>query len=149
MARHWAPLRDPTKPVTRSRSIIKAGNVVSQWGQRPMFSEPGEDQLPPEQGSMASEARLDDIHPSDGRQSSDEVATLIMDEAASTSRIILDFSTDNISIPPTDAQIRTAFGDRPVGFIGFIIDRGGSGTVFLCIRSQQDNWWYERYTKAL
>jgi hypothetical protein len=124
------------------------GTVGDQWGQRPLFSEPGEDQPLPEQGNMGYEGRPDDIHPSDGRQSSDEVATLIADEVESAA-VVLNFSTNNVSLPPTDAQITAAFGSRPVGFIGFIIDNGGSGTVILCIRSQQDNWWYEQFTKAL
>ena len=147
MARHWAPLRDPSIPETRSRSISRVGIVGDRWGQRPLFSEPGEDQPPPEQGNVGYEGRPDDVHPSDGRESSNDVATLVAADAASTA-VILTFATDNVSLPPTDAQITTAFGARPVGFIGIIIDNGGSGTVVLCIKSEQDTWWIEQFTKA-
>lgn len=150
MARHWAPLQDPTRRETRSRSIIRPlqGVGTSQWEQRPLFSEPGPNQPPPEDGRMASEVQPDMIHPSDGRESSDEVATSVLDEVTSAA-IILNFATDNVALPPTDAQITAAFGSRPVGFVGFIIDNGGSGTVILCVRSQQDTWWLEQFTKAL
>ncbi len=147
MARHWAPLRDPTKPLTRSRSIIKTGNAGSQWGQRPMFSEPGEDQLPPEQGIMAPEARLDDIHPSDGRQSSDGIAELIAAEALVPVKFM--GSTDNVSAVPTDAEITTAFGKRDIGEAFVIRDDGGAGRVILIIKGGGGTWYYEVLTKAL
>lgn len=90
----------------------------------------------------------DDIHPEDGRSSAEGVATLVKEEAE-TSAVFLTFSTDNVSLPPTEAQVEAAFGDRTTGFIGFIIDNGLSGTVILCIKSQQDKWWFEIFTRAL
>ncbi|KKN09302.1 hypothetical protein LCGC14_1047930 [marine sediment metagenome] len=150
MARHWAPLRDPNKPETRSRSISRVGTSADQWGQRPMFSEPGEDQLPPDQGNMGYEGRPDDIHPSDGRKSADGVADFRVDEAGS-SVTVLPVSTDNVLAPPTDAQITAAFGaDKPDGFVGIINDNGSSVQVWLCVRTKAavDAWWYEQLTKA-
>ena len=150
MARHWAPLRNPEVPESRSRNTIKSelGSASSQFGQRPLFSEPGPDQPPPEEGKMGPAAVKEDLHSVDRRESSDAVATLIKDEASS-SVVFLTFSTDNVSLPPTDAQIEAAFGARTTGFVGFIIDNGLSGTVILCIKSQSDNWWFEIFTRAL
>ncbi len=116
-----------------------------------MFSEPGEDQPPPDQGNMGYEGRPDDIHPSDGRQSSDEVATLIVDEAGDSATTV-SVSTDNVSAPPTDTQITAAFGaGRPDGFVGIINDNGSSVQVWLCIRTKAavNAWWYELLTKAV
>lgn len=150
MARHWAPLTDPTRSEARSRSVIHPhiGTAASQWGQRPLFSEPGPDQPPPEDGRIPSMMQPDDIHPEDGRSSAEGVATLVKEEAEA-SAVFLNFSTDNVSLPPSEAQVEAAFGARTTGFIGFIIDNGGNGTVILCIKSQLDKWWFEIFTRAL
>jgi len=74
MARVWQPLQNPDFPATRSRSIIraKAGSASTTWGQRPMFSEPGDKQPQPDMGVLGPEVQIDDEHPSDGGVNSDE-----------------------------------------------------------------------------
>ncbi|KKM83706.1 hypothetical protein LCGC14_1306600 [marine sediment metagenome] len=147
MARYWAPLRDPNKPEARSHSISRVGTVGDQWGQRPLFSEPGEDQLPPDQGNIGYEGRLDDIHPSDGRKSADGVADFRVDEAF----IPIQFteSIDNVAFPPTDAELTAAFGAQSVGSAFVVRDGGGAGLVYLVIKGGNDTWWYELLTKAV
>ena len=146
MARHWAPLRDPEVAETRSRSISRVGTVGTQWGQRPMFSEPGEDQPLPEQGVMGPEGRLDDIYPSDGRQSSDEVADLAKAEALVPVHFME--SVNNVSSTPTDAELEAAFGSRAVGDAFIVRDNGGSGVIMLIVRGGEKTWWFEILTKA-
>lgn len=146
--RYWDRPVDPDKPTTRSRSTVHGSltPAPSQFGQRPMFSVPGEDQPPPAQTMIGTEARLDPIVPLDESESSRSQATLEFPNARAGT--MLTFSTNNVSNPPTKAEIDAAFGARPSGWIGFIIDAGGSGVVWLCIRSQSSNWYFELLTKA-
>lgn len=148
MARHWAPLRDPNKPETRSRNIGTVGRVGNQWGQRPMFSEPGEDQLPPEQGTIGPEARPDDIHPSDERIGSNATTDLAKADANRPVKFhMIDYNVGN---PPTDAEIRAAIGTAAMEADAFLIcDAGGTGVVWLVVRSGGDTWWYEKLTLAV
>ena len=146
MARHWAPLRDPQIPETRSRSISRVGSVGSQWGQRPLFSEPSEDQLPPEQGNMGREGRPDDIHPSDGRQSSDETATLV--KAESLIPVKFSFSKNNVASPPTAAQLTAAFGSKREGE-AFIVFDAGAGAAWFIVRGVSGVWEYVALTSAV
>lgn len=48
---------------------------------------------------------------------------------------------DNVSNPPTDAELNTAFGnaaDLPEGFVGIVDDSGAGIAVWLCIQSNND-----------
>ena len=147
MARHWAPLRDPEQRQTRSRSITNRGSVGAQWGQRPMFSEPGPDQPPPEQGSMGSEARPDDIHPSDERVGS-EVRTDLT-KANAIQLVPFHVITHNVSWPPTDAEIRAALGStNHVGDAFMIRDGAGAGRMTLIVKGGGDTYWWGQLTKA-
>lgn len=61
------------------------------------------------------------------------------------------YSTDNVSNPPTDAEIDTAFGTpASVGtpFVG-IIDDGGADTIMWLVASNGTSWWYTSLTKGL
>jgi hypothetical protein len=63
------------------------------------------------------------------------------------------FSTNNVSDPPSDAEIDAAFGTPAQvggGFIGVIDDNGGgvSGDVWLCV-SNSSAWFYVGLTKAV
>lgn len=61
------------------------------------------------------------------------------------------FSTANVSNPPTDAQLDTAFGapaTLPLPFIGIIDDAGGGATAWL-VWHDGTNWWYEQGTVAI
>ena len=59
-------------------------------------------------------------------------------------------SDNDVSNPPTDAEIDLAF-NAPViagdGFIGVIDDDGAGANVWLCV-SDGANWWYVALTKA-
>lgn len=60
-------------------------------------------------------------------------------------------STDDVSNPPTDAQLDTAFGtpaERGEGFIGIVDDNDVGTTIWLCIVTGSA-WWYEQLTKAV
>ncbi len=52
----------------------------------------------------------------------------------------------------TQDEIEAAFGPRPVGWMGIIIDGGGAGVVMLCVRSHfsgsTGKWWFEVLSKA-
>ncbi len=147
MARHWAPLKDPNNPETRSRSINTVGTTSDQWGQRPLFSEPGNDQPPPEQGSLGTEGRPDDIYPSDRRAGSNATEDLVKADAIQP----VPFHVINhaVSNPPTDAQIRAALGTSNLLGNAFIIrDGAGAGVLWLIVRGGSDTYWYEGLTKA-
>lgn len=63
------------------------------------------------------------------------------------------FSTDNVTDPPTDAEIDAAFGTPATvgsGFLGVIDDNagGGSGDVWACF-SNGSAWFYVGLTKAV
>jgi hypothetical protein len=60
-------------------------------------------------------------------------------------------STANVSSPPTDAQLDSAFGDAatlPNGFVGIVDDNGAGTAVWLCVVAN-NNWWYEALTVAV
>ena len=146
--RYWNRLSDPDKPRARSRSPIipLIGTARDQWGQRPLFSVPGPDQPPPEEGRLGSEARLDGITPLDESPGSEARTALIAGEGRIP--VVLTNSKDNVSGTPTEAEFDLAFGAKPVGFIGIVIDGGGAGQVWLVVRSKSELWWYERLTRA-
>lgn len=60
-------------------------------------------------------------------------------------------STDNVTNPPTDAELDTAFGDAATlynGFVGLVDDNGAGTVVWLCC-IVNNAWWYEQLTKAV
>ena len=148
MARVWQPLKNPDHPATRSRSTIlrHPGHAPTQWGQRPMFSEPGENQPPPEEGLMPQEIRTDAITPMDGRPGSEGVAELRKSEAVEF--VMYPTSPDNVASPPTDAQIRAAMAPTNRGESFIIQDNGGAGKIWLIIRGGSDTYYYVGLTKA-
>ena len=63
------------------------------------------------------------------------------------------YSADNVTDPPTEAEIITAFGAAasvPDGFVGVINDAGGdvSGDVWICT-STGAAWHYAATVKAV
>lgn len=62
----------------------------------------------------------------------------------------LPVAKDDVSNPPTDAELDTAFGsaaDLYNGFIGLVDDNGAGTTVWLCT-VVNDSWFYEQLTLA-
>ena len=60
-------------------------------------------------------------------------------------------STDNVSDPPTDAELNTAFGTPEVlgpGFVGLVDDGNAHAYVWLCCTIAA-SWWYEQLTLAV
>jgi hypothetical protein len=61
------------------------------------------------------------------------------------------YSTDNVSNPPTAAEITAAF-DAPAtvgaGYAGVINDDGAGANVWFCVSDGSD-WWHTLMTKAL
>jgi len=60
-------------------------------------------------------------------------------------------SVDNVSNPPTDAELDTAFGTPAAlgaGFIGILDDNSGDTDVWLCYTSDT-SWYYLKGTKAV
>lgn len=148
--RYWDRLSNPNTPVSRSRNVIRSvpGTVSSQWGQRPLFSEPGPDQPPPEEGELGSEARLEEVHPADRTKGSEDRSDLILDEPSVP--VVLTHSNTNVANPPTAAQLEASFGPRPTGFTAFVQDGGSAGVVWLCIRAVGGNLWhYVKFTGAV
>ena len=65
--------------------------------------------------------------------------------------IIPHLSDDNVSNPPTDAQLDTAFGvptTLPDPFLAIVDDAGAGITVWLCVATNSA-WYYEQLTKAV
>jgi len=56
-------------------------------------------------------------------------------------------SEDNVSNPPTDAQLDSAFGTVFDGFVGLVYDGAGT-TVWLCVYLASA-WWTVELTEAL
>lgn len=150
MARVWQPLINPEHRGTRSRSTMKT--VVSQdqavWGQRPMFSEPGENQPPPETGRMMSEIQIDSVTPSDGRQGSEGVAEVRKGEAIIP--VAFPETIYNVGNPPTDEEIRFAMGRvMNIGNSFIIRDGTGAAKVWLIVRGGGDTYYHLGMTKAV
>jgi len=57
-------------------------------------------------------------------------------------------SSDNVSSPPTDSEITSAFGTPSDGFAGVIDDNGAGSDVWL-VRRASGAWWYQALTKAV
>lgn len=146
--RYWDRAKDPDRGESRSRSTVHSVSspAPSQFGQRPMFSVPGENQPPPAQATMGTEARLDPVVPTD--ESEGSKSRTVLETTDPRTGILLPYSTDNVSATPTEAELNAAFGAKPVGWAGFVIDGGAAGVVWFCIKSKSDLWWFERLTKA-
>lgn len=59
-------------------------------------------------------------------------------------------SDDDVSSPPTDAELDAAFGTPATvgdGFVGLLDDNGAGASVYL-VASDGTNWWYTALTKA-
>ena len=57
---------------------------------------------------------------------------------------------DNVSSPPTDAELDAAFGtpaEVGPGWLAFLDDNGAGSAVYLVL-SDGSNWWYVALTKA-
>ena len=57
-------------------------------------------------------------------------------------------SEDNVAVPPTDAQLDTAFPNAYNGFVG-LVDDNGAGTVVWLVAMVNDSWFYEGLTLAV
>ena len=60
-------------------------------------------------------------------------------------------NTDNVSNPPTDAELDTAFGTPATLGAGYmaLIDDNGAGSNFYIVCSDGTNWWHSAFTKAV
>lgn len=62
-------------------------------------------------------------------------------------------ATDDVSSPPTDAELDAAFGTPPTvgpGFIGILDDNDGGTVCYICWTTGTDGeWFYEEGTKAI
>lgn len=64
--------------------------------------------------------------------------------------LIVELDTSNVSNPPTDAQLDTAFGTPATVGGGFLalLDDNGDGSNFYIVASDGTNWWHAAMTKA-
>lgn len=67
--------------------------------------------------------------------------------------VVTAFSTDDVTNPPTDAELDTAFGTPTSladGFIGILDDNALGANVYLCValNHDTDEWWFASLTKA-
>lgn len=143
--RYWSRVSNPDARKSHTRSTLREQTGLSQFGQRPMFSRPDEENEPAT-GKLAPEARLDDVVPTDESTGSEKRTPLVVPEGRIASVVLV--SKNNVSNPPTDAQLTTAFGYRQVGFMGIVIDAAGAGLVWIVVKSTSNLWWYELLTKA-
>lgn len=150
MARHWNPLRDPDKTQTRSRSVIDTGfdSANSQFGQRPLFSEPGEDQPAPDADPLTPESKPDSITPTDGQESSNDVATLRAVEI--NQPVPFPVASFNVANPPTESDLRGTFGTGAQLGEAFIVRDGtGASKLWLVVKGGAGVWYYTGLTKAV
>jgi hypothetical protein len=69
---------------------------------------------------------------------------------ANDGTIKIKVSTANVSNPPTDDDLDSAFGTPATvgaGFLALLDDNGGGTNVYL-IASDGTNWWYKALTKV-
>lgn len=66
------------------------------------------------------------------------------------SSIQIKVSTADVSSPPTDAELDSAFGTPAAVGKGFIalVDDNGAGSAGFVVFSDGTNWWYAAGTKA-
>lgn len=60
-------------------------------------------------------------------------------------------STANVSNPPTDAELDTAFGAASTLYDGFtgLVDDNAAGTTVWAVWVLNSQWWYEGLTAAI
>ena len=60
-------------------------------------------------------------------------------------------STANVSDPPTDAELDSAFGAASTLYDGFtgLVDDNGAGTTVWAVWVLNSQWWYEGLTAAV
>ena len=98
-------------------------------------------------GMMSPETRLDDRVPLDEGRGSQEQSDIPIPKTEVP--LVATYVTDNVSSPPTAAELDGVFGAQDVGFVGVLIDGGGAGVVYLVVRSRGDLWWHEQFVKAV
>ena len=120
---------------------------MSQFDQRPMFSEPGPSQPPPETGRLSPEIQPNIVRPSDRRMGSNETEDLVKPDPIQMVHFhVIDY---NVSFPPTDAQIRAAAGSSTLLGDAFVIrDGSGAAILWLIMKGGADTYHYELLTKA-
>lgn len=72
------------------------------------------------------------------------------DDAGNVRRLGIATSTADVSNPPTDAELDSAFGqpaDVGAGFVAILDDAGGGANVYL-VASDGAGWWYAALTQA-
>lgn len=70
---------------------------------------------------------------------------------SSERNLFLGVATNNVSSPPTDAELDTAFGtaaNLPSGAFGIVDDNNAQTAVYFCV-VVGSTWWYESLTKAV
>ncbi len=111
-----------------------------------MFSEPGPDQLPPEEGRVSPVIRPADIFPTDAREGSQDETALRLEEG---SGVGLTIKVHNVSNPPTEAELDAALGAAAAGDL-FLVSDGGIGLpLWLVVRGLGGKWNFELLTEAV
>ena len=137
--RFWHPLSNPDRRSPRQRSVVRGVPNLGQFGQRPMFSRADENEGPVSvHEQMAPEVRLDDLVPADEGPGSEARAELV--GVAAASPVFITHVSANVSATPTEEEIVAVFGPKNAGFIGAIIDGGGAGKMWLCVKVR--NYWH-------
>lgn len=72
-------------------------------------------------------------------------------DALQIPEVYLPIATDNVSSPPTDAQLDAAFGTPAAVGAGFrgLVDDNDADTAVWFVVSNGVSWWYEALTKAV
>lgn len=90
-----------------------------------------------------------DPNPASVQEALDDLAAEVTGLIGSISTVV--FSDDDVSNPPTDAELDTAFGTPATvgaGFVGLIDDAGADANVYIAL-SNGISWWYTALTKAV
>jgi hypothetical protein len=117
--------------------------ALDTLGQRPLFSDPTEDNVP-DTTNLPAETRLDDASPIDrslGNADTWEPAGSVED----ITEVLYRFGT--FTSPPTASELDSLLGiQRKIkGFIG-IARRSGQAFLVIC---DGTDWWYEQMTQAV
>lgn len=75
----------------------------------------------------------------------------ILQNLASDGTIQIKISTANVSNPPYDEELDSAFGTPATVGAGFLalLDDAGAGSAVYLVLSDGTSWWYEQLTKAV
>jgi hypothetical protein len=111
-----------------------------------MFSEPGPDQPPPDEGRLAPEVQLEGVTPVDESKGSKARTDLIKEEGLART-VLLPISLADVSNPPTTTELAAIFGNPPAGSAGFVID-GGGGLTWFVVKRTTAQWGYELLTQT-